>query len=153
MCSLRYVCRYAPHIFGPVDLLAFRLNHPSVNMNKRQGDISSSVTDALTPTWAEHCCLHYRGTGRSTPESICPGSICPTSAPSAVVPPQVYGRYAPGPGSFRPNRIVVRVHLCVLCIAYVTLRCYILQSSHILISCLHFRIFILACSDPLQQCH
>ena len=48
-----------------------------------------------------HCA--YKGTGRSAPESIRPGSIRPTSAPSAVVPPQVYGRSAPGPGSFRTN--------------------------------------------------
>jgi len=48
--------------------------------------------------------------GRSAPESIRPGSIRPTSAPSAVVPPQVYGRSAPTPGSFRPYGIVVRVH-------------------------------------------
>jgi len=60
--------------------------------------------------------------GRSAPESI-----HPTSAPSAVVPPQVYGRSTPGPGPFRPNGIVVHVRLCYV---YVTLRCYILQSSH-----------------------
>ena len=48
-----------------------------------------------------------RGTGRSAPESIRPGSIRPMSAPSAVVPPQVHGRSAPGPGSFRPNCSVV----------------------------------------------
>ena len=42
------------------------------------------------------------GTGRSAPQSIRPGSIRPTSAPNAVVPPklrddppQVLGRSAP----------------------------------------------------------
>jgi len=34
-----------------------------------------------------------KGTGRSTPTSICPGSIHPTSAPSAVVPPQLFGHF------------------------------------------------------------
>jgi len=33
--------------------------------------------------------------GRSAPESILPGSVHPTSAPSAVVLPQVLGRSAP----------------------------------------------------------
>ena len=46
------------------------------------------------------------GTGRSAPQSI-----CPTSAPNAVVPPRVLGRSAPGAGSFRPNTKACLDHL------------------------------------------
>ena len=47
--------------------------------------------------------MYTPGTGRSAPQSIRPGSIRPTSAPNAVVPPRVLGRSAPCAESFRPN--------------------------------------------------
>jgi len=52
--------------------------------------------------------------GRSAPESICPGSIRPTSTPSAVVPPQMLGRSAPTELAFVFVYVMYMLHCAVL---------------------------------------